>query len=90
MKKFIKERWYLHLICGALIITPLIWLLIKYDPSFDIGKFGQAVIAWFFGWILGVCWEWYNGKFHEAPFDWWDVAFTSIGAIIGTVLICNL
>ena len=38
MKKFIEERWYMHLVGGTITVTPIIWLLIKFDPSFDIGK----------------------------------------------------
>jgi hypothetical protein len=87
MNKFIEERWYMHLIGGALAVTPFIWLLIKYDPSFDIGKIGQTVIAGIFGYFIGFCWEWYFGKYHEAPFDYRDIWFTVLGAIIGTLLL---
>lgn len=86
MKKFITERWYLHLIFGALIVTPFIWFLLKVDPSFvDTGKFFQCIVAGFAGLAIGFTWEWYNGVYKEAPFDNRDVLFTIIGAVLGTV-----
>jgi len=87
MKKFFKERWYIHLICGAIVVTPLIWLLIKFDPSFDIGKTAQVFIAGFFAYCIGFMWEWYFAAFHEAPFDYYDIWFTVLGALIGTSLL---
>jgi hypothetical protein len=87
MKKFIEERWHLHILGGALIVTPLIWLLIKFDTSFDIGKIAQVFIAGFFGYVIGFCWEFYFAKFHEAPFDYKDIWFTVLGALIGTILL---
>jgi len=87
MNNFFKERWHWHILGGALAVTPLIWLLIKYDPSFDIGKFWQVFIAGFFGYVVGYSWEWYFGKFHEAPFDMRDIWFTALGAVTGTLLI---
>ena len=87
MNNFLKQRWHLHILGGALAVTPLIWLLIKYDPSFDIGKTGQTVIAGIFGYVVGYSWEWYHGKFHESPFDIRDIWFTALGAVIGTILI---
>jgi len=90
MKKFIEERWYLHLIGGAVVVTPFIWLLIKFDPSFDIGKIAQVFIAGFFAYCIGFMWEWYFAAFHEAPFDYNDIWFTVLGAIIGTILLVSL
>jgi hypothetical protein len=90
MNKFIKQRWHLHLIGGAVVVTPLIWLLIKFDDSFNIGRIGQIIIAGIFGYFIGFCWEWYFGKYHEAPFDKIDIYFTSLGAIIGTILLLSL
>lgn len=88
MKKFITERWYLHLIFGGLLVTPLIWLLLKIDPSFvDTGKIFNCIVAGFGGLALGFMWEWYNAKYHEAPFDNGDIIFSIIGAILGTVLL---
>jgi uncharacterized membrane protein len=88
MKKFITERWYLHLIFGGLIVTPFIWLLLKTDPSFvDTGKIFQCIVAGFSGLALGFMWEWWYVKYHEAPFDKWDVIFTILGAILGTILL---
>lgn len=87
MNNFIKQRWHLHILGGALSITPFIWLLIKFDPSFDIGKIPQCIIAGLFGYGVGFMWEWYNGKYHEAPFDYYDIGFTVLGAIIGTLLL---
>lgn len=87
MNNFIKQRWYLHTIGGAITVTPLIWLLIKFDLSFDIGKFWQVFIAGFFAYCIGFMWEWYFARFHEAPFDYNDIWFTVLGAIIGTTLI---
>lgn len=90
LTNFIKQRWHLHLLGGAIIVTPIIWLLIKFDPSFDIGKIGQVVIAGLFGYVIGFVWEWYYGKVHEAPFDYNDVLFTFLGAILGTILLLSL
>lgn len=90
MKKFIEERWYLHLIDGAITITPIIWLLIKFDPSFDIGKIAQVFIAGIFGYFIGFIWEWHYSKYHEAPFDYNDIWYTVLGAIIGTILLVSL
>lgn len=87
MNKFIKQRWHLHLLGGAITVTPLIWLLIKFDDSFDIGKIGQTLIAGIFGYFIGFCWEWYNSKFNESPFDKMDIYFTALGAIIGTIIL---
>jgi glycopeptide antibiotics resistance protein len=87
MNNFIKQRWHLHILGGALTVTPLIWLLIKFDPSFDIGKIAQVFIAGFFGYVIGFAWEWYHGKFHESPFDYRDIWFTVLGAVIGTILL---
>ena len=87
MNNFFKQRWYLHLIGGAIVVTPLIWLLITYDPSFDIGKIAQIFIAGFFAYCIGFMWEWYFAAFHEAPFDYNDIWFSVLGAIIGTALI---
>ena len=87
MKKFFKERYHLHILGGFTTVTPFIWLLIKYDPSFDIGKIPQSIIAGLFGYGVGFIWEWYNSKFHEAPFDKYDIWFTVLGAIIGTLLL---
>jgi len=87
MNNFIKQRWHLHILGGALTVTPLIWLLIKYDESFDIGKIAQCFIAGFFAYCIGFMWELYFAKFHEAPFDYRDTGFTVLGAIIGTILI---
>ena len=87
MYNFIKQRWHLHLLGGSIAVTPIIWLLIKFDPSFDIGKIGQVIIAGIFGYIIGFAWEWYYGKFHEVPFDKMDIYFTTLGAIIGTILL---
>ena len=77
----------MHLIGGAITVTPIIWLLIQFDVSFDMGKIGQTFIAGIFGYFLGYCWEWYYGKFHEAPFDLKDILYTALGAIIGTILL---
>jgi len=55
MNKFIEERWYMHLIGGAITVTPIIGLLIKFDPSFDIGKIAQVFIAGFFAYCIGLC-----------------------------------
>jgi hypothetical protein len=90
MNNFIKQRWHLHLIGGSITVTPLIWLLIRFDPSFDIGKTGQIIIAGIFGYFIGFCWEWYYGKFHEAPFDYNDIWFTALGSILGTILLLSL
>ena len=90
MNNFIKQRWYLHLLGGTLCVTPLIWLLIKFDSSFDIGKTAQIIIAGIFGYFIGFCWEWYFSKYHEAPFDKIDIYFTALGAIIGTILLLSL
>jgi hypothetical protein len=90
MNKFIKQRWHLHLVGGAVVVTPLIWLLIKFDDSFNIGRIGHTIIAGIFGYFIGFCWEWYFGKYHEAPFDKIDIYFTSLGAIIGTILLLSL
>jgi hypothetical protein len=87
MSNFIKQRWHFHLLGGAITVTPLIWLLIKFDPSFDIGKIAQVFISSIFGYFIGFCWEWYFAKFHEAPFDYKDIWFTVLGAIIGTILL---
>ena len=87
MNNFIKQRWYMHLVGGAVIVTPIICLLINLDPSFDIGKIGQTIIAGIFGYFIGFSWEWYYSKFHEAPFDKIDIYFTALGAIIGTILL---
>jgi glycopeptide antibiotics resistance protein len=87
MKKFIEERWYMHLVGGAVIVTPIICLLIKFDPSFDIGKIAQVFIAGFFAYCIGFMWEWYFAAFHEAPFDYNDIWFTVLGALIGTSLL---
>jgi len=87
MNKFIKQRWHLHVLGGAIVVTPLIWLLIKFDPSFDIGKIAQVFIAGFFAYCIGFMWEFYFAKFHEAPFDYKDIWFTVLGAIIGTILL---
>jgi len=90
MNSFIKERRYLHLIGGAVVVTPLIWLLIQFDPSFDIGKIAQVFIAGFFAYCIGFMWEYYFARFHEAPFDYNDIWFTVLGAIIGTILLLSL
>ena len=90
MNKFIEERWYMHLVAGAIAVTPIIWLLIKFDSSFDIGKIAQMFIAGIFGYFIGFCWEWYYGKYHEAQFDKMDIYFTTLGAIIGTILLLSL
>lgn len=90
MNNFIKQRWYLHLIGGAVVVTTIIWLLIKFDPSFDIGKIGQTIIAGIFAYFIGFTWEWYNSKFNEAPFDYNDIWYTVLGAIIGTLLLVSL
>jgi len=87
MNNFIKQRYHLHIIGGAITITPIIWLLIQFDVSFDMGKIGQTFIAGIFGYFIGYCWEWYNGKFNEAPFDLKDILYTALGAIIGTILL---
>lgn len=87
MSNFIKQRWHLHILGGAVVVTPLIWLLIKFDPSFDIGKIAQVFIAGFFAYCIGFMWEYYFAKFHEAPFDYKDIWFTVLGAIIGTILL---
>lgn len=87
MKNFFKQRWHLHILAGALIVTPLIWLLIKYDSSFDIGKLGQIFIAGFAGFLIGLIWEAYNEKYHESPFDKYDAIFTAIGAMVGTLIL---
>jgi glycopeptide antibiotics resistance protein len=87
MNNFFKQRYHLHILGGILTVTPIIWLLIKFDPSFDIGKIGQLIVAGLFGYVIGFVWEWYHGKYHEAPFDYYDIAFTTLGAIIGTILI---
>ena len=87
MNKFIKQRWHLHVLGGAIVVTPLIWLLIKFDPSFDIGKIAQVFIAGFFAYCIGFMREFYFAKFHEAPFDYKDIWFTVLGAIIGTILL---
>ena len=90
MNKFIKQRWHLHLIGGAVTVIPVILLLIEFDPSFDIGKTGQIIIAGIFGYFIGFSWEWYYSKFHEAPFDKMDIYFTALGSIIGTILLLPL
>lgn len=90
MNKFIEQRYHLHLIGGAITVTPIIWLLIEFDPSFDIGKTGQIIIAGIFGYFIGFCWEWYYGKFYEAPFDYNDIWFTALGSILGTILLLSL
>jgi hypothetical protein len=87
MNKFIEERWYMHLIGGAITVTPIIGLLIKFDPSFDIGKIAQVFIAGFFAYCIGFMWEYYFAAFHEAPFDYNDIWFTVLGALIGTSLL---
>lgn len=87
MNNFIKQRWHLHILGGALTVTPFILLLIKFDPSFDIGKIPQCIIAGLFGYGVGFMWEWYYSKYHEAPFDYYDIGFTVLGAIIGTLLL---
>jgi glycopeptide antibiotics resistance protein len=87
MSNFIKQRWHFHILGGAIIVTPLIWLLIKFDPSFDIGKIAQVFIAGFFAYCIGFMWEFYFAKFHEAPFDYKDIWFTVLGAILGTILL---
>ena len=90
MYNFIKQRWHLHLLVGALCVTPLIWLLIKFDDSFNIGNIGQIIIAGIFGYFIGFCWEWYFSKYHEATFDKIDIYFTALGAILGTILLLSL
>ncbi len=90
MNKFIKKRWHLHIMCGAITVTPIIWLLIKFDPSFDIGNIGHIIISGIFGYFIGFCWEWYYGKYHEAPFDKMDIYFTTLGSILGTILLLSL
>jgi hypothetical protein len=87
MKNFFKQNYHQHLLGGALSVTPIIWLLIRFDPSFDIGKIAQMFIAGLFAYCIGFMWEWYNGKFHEAPFDYIDIWFTVLGALIGTALL---
>lgn len=87
MKNFFNQNYHLHTLGGIITITPFIWLLIRFDSSFDIGKIGQGIIAGLFGYLVGFIWEWYNGKFHEAPFDKYDILFTVLGAIIGTLLL---
>ena len=87
MKKFIKERLHLHILGGAIAVTPIIWLLIKLDPSFDIGKIAQVFIAGFFAYCIGFMWEFYFAKFHEAPFSYKDIWFTVLGAILGTAIL---
>ena len=87
MNNFIKQRRHLHIIGGAITVTPLIWLLIKFDPSFDIGKIAQIIIAGLFAYFIGFMWEWYYSKYHEAPFDKKDIWFTVLGALIGTILL---
>ena len=87
MKKFITERWYLHLIFGALLITPFIYLLIKYDSTFDIGIIGRCVVAGFGGLAVGFTWEWYHSVKNKSLFSNEDVIFTIIGAVIGTLII---
>lgn len=87
MKNFFKQNYHKHLLGGMILVTPFIWLLIKYDPSFDIGKIGQCIVAGMTGLGIGFIWEWYNGKYHESAFDWNDIFFTVLGAIIGTLLL---
>lgn len=84
---FFKERYHLHILGGFITVTPFIWLLIKFDSSFDIGKIGQSVIAGIFAYTVGFMWEWYYAKYHEAPFDYVDIFFTVLGAIIGTIIL---
>lgn len=87
MNNFIKQRRHLHIIGGAITVTPIIWLLIKFDTSFDIGKIAQVFIAGFFAYCIGFMWEYYFAKFHEAPFSYDDIWFTVLGALIGTSLL---
>ena len=87
MNNFFKQRYHLHILGGILTVTPIIWLLIKFDPSFDIGKIGQLIVAGLFGYTIGFVWEWYYGKYHEAPFDYYDIVFTTLGAMLGTLLL---
>lgn len=97
MKKFLKERYHLHLAGGAIAMIGLFLFsaLTRYlDPFFlwDIGIYFDSLRVWelgiigfFISTIVGLKWEMYH-YFKGAPFDKWDVIWTGIGGVIISII----
>lgn len=92
MKKFIENRYHLHMLYGVALG------LIIYASLYFIGAFekeGWIYNSLILGFIIFVG-TWVREsyfKVRQAPFDWWDILWSAFGAIIGglfTQLLLNL
>jgi hypothetical protein len=83
MKKFFKEHYHLHLLVGGLIG----WVL---STTFDgVPLFFQFFLTIFVSTAIATMWEWGWAAAGKAIVDYWDVAWTVIGAVTALIIILN-
>lgn len=74
LTKNLKPRWLLHLIAGALIGLPIVFLPIHW--------FFAGMLIGIICWIIADKWERFQVKEYGANYDDWDVRVTVLGGLI--------
>jgi hypothetical protein len=77
MKEFLKQRYHLHLLAGALIM-----LAINYTFDFEgVSFFGRLIISQLAIFGVAFSWEWYHGT-KGSEFDYKDIYWTLAGGLL--------
>lgn len=80
-KKFIEQRYHLHLSVGA--VSSFIMFFVAFEAH---SKIGQSLISLVVLFIAATAWEFYREWKYLYPLDWADVRWSVYGAIIGVII----
>lgn len=86
-KKFIEQRYYLHLFISMCINILIIQYMILHVDLNDIGLFWQMFLSGFIAYIYNYAREWYLAKQGRARFDIYDVFMGSYGGILSVIIL---
>ena len=82
MKKFLKERYHLHMIGGGIFAYILTLTFAGVPIVF------QYFLTLFLSGAFAIAWEWFWAMKNGNKEDYWDVCWTMVGATI--ILTINL